>query len=316
MLHPALRWVSPGVGLWHNGYQQWSSSTELQGQTWSVQQRVAHMEAARTSRAASCLPAAGAMHAAERRVVPWLILCCGHGRLSNAWWAEGCNNLSKKLVRNALPTCWKTLFTKCNSFWEKEICFANYFFFVCNKASPYSLHLQHSVVSVKADDEAWVSKFLDRHKRLLGPQSARQAARIPLFSPDHPWAAPGLSGLSWVPRLLRQAAARSPSLYVVFHNQPKIPQHPRLGVAEKLNIAEIQLCEKAAGCGCSAPNQHMGLTTLHVLWSWNSPFPTSPICGIHCCRQDWLFLSAFCFLSCGTTEVSGNRNHFLPLPSN
>lgn len=170
-----------------------------------------------------------------------------------------------------------------------------FFFNVCSKASPYSLHLQHSVVSVKTDDEAWVSKFLDRHKRLLGPQSARQAARIPLFSPDHPWAAPGLSGLSWVPRLLRQAAARSPSLYVVFHNQPKIPQHPRLGVAEKLNIAEIQLCEKAAGCGCSTPNQHMGLTTLHVLWSWNGPFSTSPICGIHRCRQDWLFLSDFAF---------------------
>jgi len=65
--------------------------------------------------------------------------------------------------------------------------------------------------------------------------------------------------------MFRQAAARSTSLHVAFQNQPKIPQHPHSGVAEKLNIAEIQLCEKASGCGCSAPKQHVGFTTLRIL---------------------------------------------------
>lgn len=52
---------------------------------------------------------------------------------------------------------------------------------------------------------------------------------------------------------------------MLFQNQPEIPQHPRSGVTEKLNIAEIQLCEKASGSACSAPNQCVGLTTLHIL---------------------------------------------------
>lgn len=104
------------------------------------------------------------------------------------------------------------------------------------------------------------------------------------FPPDHCWAAPGLSGLSWAPRQLRQAAAKSPSLRVVFQNWPKILRHPHSGVAEKLNLAEIQVCEKALNSGCSAPNQNTGLTALHILWSWNVPFPTIPICEYikHC----------------------------------
>lgn len=50
-------------------YQQQSGCTELRGHTRPVQQRLVHAKSARTSRAGSCLLAAGAVHGAERRVV-------------------------------------------------------------------------------------------------------------------------------------------------------------------------------------------------------------------------------------------------------
>lgn len=156
--------------------------------------------------------------------------------------------------------------------------------------SPYSLHSQHSAVSVMmTDDETWESKFLDRHKRLLGAWSTRQVpicqtcSHLPLSPPDHPRAAPRLSELSWVPRLLGKAGASSSFLHFLFQILSQMPQHPRPGIA-----------------GPSCVKEHQAVSVLPQISTWEVPTYTfceaamalSPplwhVAHIRHCQQDWL----------------------------
>lgn len=71
MLGTALRWMSPGGGLWHRAViSSGEAPPSSKGEAGLFQQWVVHTQAVGTSRAGSCLPAAGAMRAAEQRVVP------------------------------------------------------------------------------------------------------------------------------------------------------------------------------------------------------------------------------------------------------
>lgn len=85
--------------------------------------------------------------------------------------------------------------------------------------------------------------------------------------PSDPRAAfPADSGLKVLPQ---EEAAELPGALLLLaffiSNLAKDPPGPTPRYCWKAEHHRVQLCEEASGCECSAPNQHVGVTTLHVL---------------------------------------------------
>lgn len=130
------------------------------------------------------------------------------------------------------------------------------------------------------DDETWESKFLDRHQRLLGAWSASQV----LICPSSPRPSQRCSRALWA-KLSSQAAwkHRCQQLLLAFFvlNSAKDLSAPTSRNCWEAEPCRIQLWEEASGCECSAPNQHVGVYTLQVLWSCHVPVPSTLTCDTH-----------------------------------
>lgn len=187
---------------------------------------------------------------------------------------------------------------------------------------PYSLHSQHSVVSVMVtDDETWESKSPDRHKRLC--LVCQTGSHLPFPPRPSQSCSRALSA-----KLSSQGACkeRCQQLLLAFSvsNSAKDPSAPTSRYCWEAEPCRIQLWRSIRlrvlchHMGFYHPTHFRGFLGFH--------HPTHSVqlqwpCPQHCdtwhtpSRTGWV-LSAFCLLSWGTAEVSRSCHHFLPLPSN
>lgn len=140
-------------------------------------------------------------------------------------------------------------------------------------------------------------------------------------APFSPWPSQSCSGALWA-KLSSQAAWKGScqQLLLAFFvsNLAKDPSGPTPRYCWKAEHRRVQLCEEASGCECSAPNQHVGVTTLHVLWSCNGPVPTTLARGTHPALPAGLtgFCQRFASSPAAPLRWAGiviSFSHFLPI---